>query len=913
MTGLRVLLARIKGLVIRGRADAALDDDIQAHLELLTRDYIQRGLSRRDAQAAARRAFGGVAQVKETYRDQRGLPAIETFLQDLRYAARMLRRDPAFATVAIVSLAIGIGASTAAFSVFNAVMLRPLAVSDPGQLVLLQPQRRGDRFILFNPIYEEMRERQTTLSGMFAANDTSYLKVIFDDEPAPVYLRASRVSGSYFAVLGVTPSMGRLLAEQDDQLPDALSSDRSDGDDRCAAVISHRLWLRRFRQSPDAIGRTLRAGDTTCAIVGIAPATFESHQSGFAPDVWLPLRPLTDRKLLASRGMAFFSGVMGRLKPGVDIARAQAELTTLFQQAQAAEPQPPGAGKPQTPTDFTIRLRPGAQGFDAVRRPFATPLAIILAFVAVVLLIASLNVANLLLARGAARLPELATRAALGAGRWRLVRQLTTEGLMLAVVGGILGVGLAWTAIPILASQISLGYTTVQIDAYPDARVLGVALALTATAALVAGVLPALRLSRTTLQTGLASGSRTTIASGHRLQRSLVTAQLAMSLLLASAAGLLLRTIVHLAGVDPGFTPAHVVLLDVRDEAPRASFGGVDDAARKTQRAERYRVLDERLNAIPSVRAASVSWLGLFSMQDLWLPLINPDRPDDKPMARIDYVSARYFDTMGMQVLRGRDIADSDREGTSRVAVVNETLARTRFGASDPLGRRLALDYQGEQQRPFTVVGVVRDSKYNDLKESRLNPMIWVPIAQAPIPISSISLRTVPGAEASVARRAEEVVRATDPDIMVRSTTTLSAQVAGKTSRERLLFGLSFGFAALAILLAAVGLYGTLAYMVNGRTREIGVRLAFGARRGTILRMVVGDALRLAAVALVVGVPLSLAVGYSLRAFLFGVTPTDPVALAGACLVLTIATLVAAYLPARRAAAVDPIVALRCE
>ena len=907
MTGLRVLLARIKGLVIRGRADAALDDDIQAHLELLTRDYIQRGLSPRDAHAAARRAFGGVAQVKETYRDQRGLPAIETFLQDLRYAARMLRRDPAFATVAIVSLAIGIGASTAAFSVFNAVMLRPLPVPDPGRLVLLQPQRRGERFILFNPIYEQLREGQTTLSGMFATNNTPFLKVTFDDEPAPVYVRASLVSGSYFAVLGVTPARGRLLVENDDQLPAASSGDR------CAAVISYRLWVDRFRQS-DAIDRTLRVGDRTCAIVGIAPATFETHQTGFAPDVWLPLRPLTDRKLLASRGMAFFAGVMGRLKPGVEIAQAEAEITALYQQAQAAEPQPPAAAgqRQTTPADFTIRLIPGAQGFDAIRRPFATPLAIIMAIVAVVLLIASLNVANLLLARGAARLPELATRAALGAGRWRLVRQLATEGLMLATLGGLLGVGLAWMAIPILASQISFNYTTL-LDARPDARVLGLALVLTVTAALVAGVLPALRLSRTTPQSGLASGSRTTIASGHRLQRALVAAQLAMSLLLVSTAGLLLRTIVHLAGVDPGFTPAHVVLLDVRDEAPRASFGGVDDATRKAQRAERYRVLDERLNAMPSVRAASVSWLGLFSTQDLWLPLINPDRPDDKPMARIDYVSARYFDTMGMQVLRGRDFADSDREGTLRVAIVNETLARARFGADDPLGRRLALDYQGEQQRPFTVVGVVRDSKYNDLKESRLNPMIWVPIAQAPTPISSISLRTVPGAEASVARRAEEVLRATDPDIMVRSTTTLAAQVAEKTSRERLLLGLSSGFAALAILLAAVGLYGTLAYMVNRRTREIGVRLAFGARQDTILRMVVGDALRLAAIALVVGVPLSLAVGYSLRAFLFGVTPTDPAALAGACLVLTIATLLAAYLPARRAAAVDPIVALRCE
>ena len=906
---LRVLLARIRGLVTRGRrADDELDNDVQAHLELLTLDYIHRGLTVRDAQAAARRAFGGIDQMKETYRDQRGLPAFEAWLQDIRYAARILRRDRGFATVAILSLAIGIGASTAAFTVFNAVMLRPLPVPDPDRLVLLQPQRRGERFILVNPIYEELRAHQTTMSGVFAANDTPYLKIFFEGESAPTYLHASLVSGSYFAVLGIRPQIGRVLTDEDDQLPSASS------DDRCAAVISYRLWVRRFEQSPVAVGQTLRVKDRTCAIVGIAPPTFETHQIGFTPDIWLPLRPLTDQKLLASRGMAFFSGVMGRLAPGVDVAQAEAEVTTLYQRAQVAEAQPTAdARQPKTTAaDFKIHLVSGAQGFDAIRRTFSAPLALILAAVGVVLLIASVNVANLLLARGAARLPELATRAALGAGRWRLVRQLATEGLMLAVLGGLLGVGLAWMSIPILASRMSFNYIALT-DARPDARVLGLALALTVTAALVAGVLPALRLSRTTLQSGLASSSRTTTASGRWLQRLLVTAQLAMSLLLVSASGLLLRTIVHLAGIDPGFAPAHVVMLNVRDEAPQASFGGVDDAARKAQRAARYHLLDERLNAMTGVEAASVSWLGLFSMQDLWLPLIDPDRADDRPNARVDFVSERYFETMGMQIRRGRGFRESDREGTPRVAVINQTLAQIRFRGTDPLGRRIALDFRGEEQRPFIVVGVVRDSKYNDLRDSRPNPMIWVPIAQAPFPMSSISLRTVPGAEAAVARGAEEVLRATDRDIMVRSTTTLSAEIAGKTSRERLLLGLSSGFAALAILLAAVGVYGTLAYAVNRRTREIGVRLAFGARRGTILRMVVGDALRLTAGAFVFGVPLSLVIGQSLRAFLFGVAPTDATALAGACVVLTIATLLAAYVPARRAAAVDPIVALRCE
>ncbi|HEY7056174.1 MAG TPA: ABC transporter permease, partial [Vicinamibacterales bacterium] len=715
----------------------------------------------------------------------------------------------------------------------------------------------------------------------------------------------------YFSVLGLKPAMGRLLTEQDDQLSSASS------DDRCAAVISYRFWTRRFGQNADAIGRSLRVRDSTCAIVGIAPETFESHQAGFAPEIWLPMRPLTDRKLLASRSMAFFSGVMGRLKPGVSMTQAEAEMTTLYQQVQAAEPKLPAKATqpqpPSKPTDFTIDLLSGAQGFDSIRRVYGIPLLIILAVVGMVLLIAAVNVANLLLARGAARLPELATRAALGAGRWRLVRQLATEGMMLAALGGIVGVGLAWLAIPMLASQISLAYTTILIDARPDGRVLGLALTVTVVTALVAGILPAVRLTRTTLRAGMASDGRTTIGSGQRLRRALVIAQLTMSLLLVSAAGLLLRTIVHLAQIDPGFAPDHVVMLNVRDEAPRASFGKVDPAAVKAHRAARYRLIEERLGAVPGVKAASLSWLRLFSMNDLWLPLIDPDRVDRRPMARVDYVSPKYFETVGMQIMRGRGFTNGDREGSARVAVINETLAQARFGATDPLGRRIAFDYQGEEDRPFTVVGIVRDSKYNDLRDTRPNPMIWAPLAQMTFPISSISLRTEPGAETIVVQRVEEVLRAIDPDVMVQNTVTLAAEVREKTSRERLLLGLSSGFAGLAVLLAAVGLYGTLAYMVSLRTREIGVRLAFGARRESVLRMILADALRLVAVALVLGVPLSLAAGYSLRAFLFGVTPTDPTALTGACLVLALAATLAAYVPARRAAAVDPIVALRWE
>ena len=411
----------------------------------------------------------------------------------------------------------------------------------------------------------------------------------------------------------------------------------------------------------------------------------------------------------------------------------------------------------------------------------------------------------------------------------------------------------------------------------------------------------------------MARAGRTSTGRAQWLARGLVTTQLALSLLLVTAAGLLLRTIVHLAGVDPGFRAEHVVVLNVRDETPGSSFGNVDSPAQKTQRATLYRRIDERVNALSGVRSASVSWLGLFSTNDLWLPLIDADQKADRALGRIDYVSWRYFETMGMDILRGRSFTDRDREGAERVGIVNEALARARFGGSDALDRRLALDYSGEQDRPFRIVGVVRDSKYGSLREKKTEPMMWVPIDQAPFRMSAVSLRVEPGAEAVVTKQAQEALRAIDGQLMVRSTTTLAAQVSQKASRERLLLGLSSGFSLLALLLASVGIYGTLAYSVSRRTRELGVRLAFGAQRGALLRMVLGEALKLAGFGLAVGLPVALLSSSSLAAFLFDVTPLDPAAFAGAAAVLTASALAAAYVPARRAAAVDPIVALRAE
>jgi predicted permease len=658
------------------------------------------------------------------------------------------------------------------------------------------------------------------------------------------------------------------------------------------------------------LGRSVIVREKVCTIVGVAPVGFDGHEPAFAPDLWVSLRPLSDPKLLASRSMAFFSGVMGRLRDGTSPAKAEAELTALYQRMQPSDqPSPHPGGTPLKPNDFRIAIVPGAQGLDSVRLQYGPPLALALAVVGVVLLIAAVNVANLLLARGSARTAELATRAALGAGRARLIRLLAIEGAMLATAGGLLGSALALLATPALSKAVSRG-----LEATPDARVLAVAAAATMFAALMAGILPSLRLSGRDLQMGMAGTGRTTgTRSSQRLTRTLVAVQLALSLLLVTSAGLLLRTILHVLAVDPGFNASQVVLIDIRDTEPAARFGEVDSREQKARRAARYHALEQRLNAISGVRAAGISWLGLFGGNYVGLNMYDEERPKDRRFTLLDYISPRYFETIGMQVVRGRGVTEADREGSLRVAVVNEAFVRERIGGGqEAIGRRFVMTY-ADDRRPWTIVGIVRDAKYNDLRERKADPMMWVPLTQAPVKITSVSLRVQPGAQSAAVREARAALTAISSDLMVRSVTTLRARVDQATTRERLLLSLASGFGGIALILAAVGLYGTLAYAVARRTREIGVRLALGATRGSVLRLVLGESLTLVAGGMLLGVPLSLAAGYFLRGFLFGVTAYDMPALIGASLVLTAVALLAAFAPARRASRIDPLLALKYE
>jgi predicted permease len=824
-------------------------------------------------------------------------------LQHTKHAVRQLVRYPSFSIVAVLSLAIGIGATTAVFTVFNVALLQPLSGAEPHRRVVLSPERRGERFVIFNPVYESLRDEQRTLAGMSAVDDHPYLKVRFQGEALPTYVRGSLVSGSYFSVLGVAPSIGRTIVAGDDE------PIGTPGVSECAAVVSHDLWTRRLGSDPSVLGRHVDVGNVACAVVGVMPRGFDGHQMGYRPDVWVPLRALTDRRTLASRTSAYFSGVIGRLRPGVERWQAEAELNTLYQRISAANAINAGE-KPPSPGEFRLRVLPGAQGLDAIRRQFSDPLWIVMGIAAVVLLIAMVNVSTLLVARGRGRVGELETRTALGASRWQLIAQLAIEGTVLTCAGGLLGVLVASWISPTLAGLVSIRFPPVALDARPDLRVLVVAVGSTALAGLVIGLLPAISLTGRSLLSGH-GGSRTVARGRTPVEKALVAAQFALSLLLVTAAGLLLRTLVRISAIDPGFVHERVVIAEVREDRPGAGSEPVDAATRTAQRLRSYRLLEDALQRLPGAHSVALSWLGLFGGADLRTSLTDARRPSEKLGARLDYVSTAYFDTVGMRIVSGRGFRRDDGEDAPRVAVVNEALARSPFGRDAVIGRLITLDMPDAKDAPFTVVGVVRDSKFNDLREASVRPMIWVPLRQAPQAITSIMVRAEPGYETAIARQLRQSVTAADSAHMVRRVVTLTDRVNQTLVRERLLLGLGIAFGTVAILLASVGLYGSLAHAVARRTREIGVRLACGAEPVRMIGMVLREAMILTAIGLAIGLPFAIVVGNALRAFLFDVQPRDAATLAGSCMVLTLVALLAAYVPARRASRIDPMVALR--
>jgi predicted permease len=907
--GLRHTIASAwRTLFGKARLEQELDEELRGASQTLEERYRARGMSEAEARRAARLALGGIEPVKDAVRDVRIGVRIETCFSDVRYAARALRKSPAFAAAAIISLALGIGANAAIFTFINALMLRPLPVREPSSLVELSGRQKDGFGLVSFPMFRDLSAQQQVLTGLVAtAGETPYRVTIPTDGGGASEVdnvRISFVSGNYFSLLGVDPAQGRLFTPDDDRNPDSAATAGS------VIVLSDGFWQRQFARDPSIVGRTILMGRTRVQVIGVTPPGFTGEYVAAAADGWVPLTTFSSRDDLDNR-RGVFTAYFGRLQPGVSMREAQTQLTALYQRLLAAE----GLAKPPL-GDYAIRLDSSAAGLDySLRRTYRTPLFIVMGMVAVVLLIACANIANLLLARATARAGEIGVRLALGCSRARLVGQLLVESALLSIAGAAAGLILSRWATETLAQMILGGPVGLKLRLAPDVRVFvflgGVALLTT----IVFGLVPALRSTRIDLAPALKGLRRGSGASKQRAGRALVVAQVALSLLLLVGAGLLVRSFQNLHAQDFGFSPEHVIIFSLAhgpaDRSP-ASMAAVERAAR------------DRVLAVPGVQSASFSGIMLFSPSDIGSGFTIPGQParaDGPLMARYNSVSPGYFETVGMRIVAGRSFAEhDDSPDAPHVTVVNESFQR-RFFPDGALGRRIALGRppRGKTGAPGTapppppveIVGVVHDAKYNNLREDA-KPLFFLPFAQMTRSLRALEVKTDRPASA-IAGPVREALSSVTRDIMIRNVLPLSEQVDASLAAERLLLRLCVLFGGLALLLACVGLYGVIAYRVAQRTPEIGLRVALGATPMSVVRGVLRDTLVLVVAGVAIGVPAALAAGRLLVTFLYGLTPRDPATLIVSIAVLLAAAVMAAALPAMRAARVDPNVALRYE
>lgn len=844
---------------------------------------------------------------------------MRTLIRDLHYGVRMLRQSPGFTAVAVLSLALGIGANTAIFSLVDAVLLRLLPVKDPDSLVAIsRTTERGSPDVFSYPMFEHLRDEAEGVSGVLASSGASRWTISFDDagsEGVREQVTGALVSGNYFPVLGINAVHGRTLTTEDNRTPGGHP----------VAVISHGYWQRRFGLDPSVLGKTFTLNRSSFAIIGVAPPGFFGVSVSEAPDIWAPAMMQTQVNPDAASLSDYNRGwlrLMARLEPGVGQQQARAALDIVFQQHRTAQPQRMrGPRGRRAAVEQRIAVEPGSKGLADLRRQFSRPLLVLMTVVALVLLIACANVANLLLARATARRKEIAVRLALGAGRARLVRQLLTEGFLLAAAGGACGLLLAYWGSNLLIVMVSRGPALIPLDITPDARILGFTAAVSLLAGLLFGLAPALRATSADLRSQLEGGARGMTSAGRRSKagKVLVVVQVALSLLLLIGAGLFVRSLRNLRTLDTGFNRSNVLMARLNPSESgavavrRTGPAGGDRAERNARLANLYRQVLERVSLIPGVHSASMAANGLIMGAAMMRCCVAVDghtpEPDEDRGVRIDVVTPAFFRTMEMPLLLGREFSDLDRQDAPKVAVVNETFARHYFGSENPVGKRFRWD--GAAADAIEIVGVVKDAKYNGLREDTPR-LVYFPQLQSMGQLSVLAVRTIgdpPNLGAQVRQALEEV----DPNLRVGLITTLAARLDDTLIQERLVAKLTSFFGVLALFLACVGLYGIMSYSVAGRTNEIGTRMALGAQRGDIVWMVLRETLLLAAAGIVLAVPTALATTHLVSSLLFGLAPTDPATITMATLLMLAVAAFSGYLPARRASQVEPMAALRYE
>jgi predicted permease len=835
-----------------------------------------------------------------------------TLLQDLQYGARILLKNPGFTVTAVLTLALGIGTNTAIFSVTNALLLRLLPVKEPNELLLVTTFDGEETEHSFSyPLYEQLRTGSRNFGGFFAASDVSRSHVKIG-ETETESIRTQEVTGNFFPMLGVPARLGRMLTTDDDRFDHPQP----------VAVISHGFWQRRFDSDPAVIGKMVIIEDQVrLTIVGVTPPGFFGVQPGEHLDLWWPLQMMLQvvsdrsRQELKNDGGKGLN-LMGRLPAGINQVQAQAEFDLIFQRHWAEFIKRNAAywaDLRQVRHDRKLELQPGAAGYTELRRQFRHPLLLLTAAVGLVLLIVCANVASLTLARAAARQREFMVRSALGAGRLRLIRQLLTESLLVAGLGGLLGVGLVQWGTQALLTLMRIQVDPVSFNVELNARVLLFMLAASLLTGLLFGLVPAIHGSRLDLASAL-KGAAGTVAGnpvGQRFNQALVVAQVALSVVLLVGAGLLVRTLVKLNSTDAGFDRENVVVFDL-DFTHR-----VDEA----RRAALYQELSARLETLPGVSAASMSsTFPLSGNTERHMIRVEgyTDHIIEGPNCDEIMISPGFFETTGTPLLGGRGIgrqdaitAGSSTAGAPLPAVINQVMARRFFGQAQPLGRRFYCKY--EPKMKFEVVGVVKDVRYQELREPAF-PAYYIPFFQDQKHNMEMTfaLRTTVDAGALIPGL-RRIAQSVDPMIQLRDVRSLNEMVNISLQQERALAQLSSFFSVFALALACLGLYGVLSISVVQRTREIGVRIALGAQRKDVLILVIGRGLKLVLIGLALGLVAAWAVTRYVASLLYGVTATDPGALIGVTFLVLVAGSLACWIPARRATKADPMLALRAE
>jgi predicted permease len=903
-------LAKFGALFRRPKLADDLKNEIRAHIASEEEENLEAGMPPEEAHYAALRRFGNVTLAEESSREMWIWNTVETLLQDVRYGLRQLRRSPGFATVAIITLALGIGANTAIFSLMDAVMLRELPVRDPGELVLLG---RGDAAgstsdFARTEIYSWMFYRELQRKNRVFSSASAVLSDMFHDTHGAVDGNASLepmnvqlVSGSYFHMLGVNPILGRAFT---------VAVDEPAGG-HPVAVINYSWWKRRFNRDPAILGKTVTLGSTVYTIIGVAPPEFFGTTVGQSPDLWIPLS-MEKQVSPGWNGLddKWFESlyILGRVKPGVTAAQATANVNLLARQIWLGFKGSVLTKNEQQTLDHThIELTPAGRGLSRLRFRYSLPLQILMVIVGLVLLIACANIANLLLARATTRQREIAVRMAIGARRARLVRQMLTESLLLALAGGALGVLLATWGSEALLAMVSTGPQPLPLNVAPDARVLLFTLIITFFTALLFGIVPALRATRIDLTPALKEGrGAASLAGRGRLGNALIVAQVAISLVLLVGAGLFLRTLVNLSDINTGFNKENVLLFGIDP----VDVGYKEDA----RLVNLYQQIEERVGALPGVRAASISFF-TFN-QGAWdgaVTVSGNNPPSEIPNdVLFNVIGPDYFKTMEIPLLAGRPFNAHDTAVSPKVAVINETMAKEFFPGGSPIGRHFGM--VGEEPKTKTdieVVGVVKDAKYMSVQERRW-PAAYYPYTQNVQYYNDFEVR-YSGDPAIIIPEVRRAIARINSSLPVSYENTLAQQVDRSVARQALVARLSVFFGLLAVFLACIGIYGLMSYSVTRRTNEIGIRMALGAEQWAVLWMVMRESLALVGLGLAIGLPVALAADRLVAGMLFGLNPTDPVSMLGAAIVLLVFAALAGYIPTHRAAKVDPTVALRYE